>query len=338
MTQPSAMARETAESPAVVAALVADRSATQALAASLDIAVVPFVVICGRGSSGHAGVFLRYLVETRLGLPVSMMAPSVVTALGGSLRLKGALFVTISQSGGSPDLVAATRSARRSGARTLALLNVADSPVGREAEFILPLKAGLERSVAATKSVIASMVAAAELVACLAADEALAGALRRLPSRLATAAELDWSQVTPALASAHAVFVTGRGYGLATAREIALKLSETLRLPALAYSAAELMHGPRAAISPATPVLAFRQADPTAEAVDTLVAALRLSGVGVHDCGGARGSLAWSGDDHPVTDAITLLMPAYRLIEATAQSMGFDPDNPPFLQKVTATL
>ena len=334
----SAMARETAECPDVAARLSAQRAAIGAVAATIDLGRAHVAVICGRGSSGHAGVHLRYLIETRLGLPVSATAPSVTTALHRPLKLRGALFVVISQSGGSPDLVEATQAARAAGAVTVALVNVVDSPVAHAAQHVIGLEAGPERSVAATKSVVASMIAGAELVAALAGDAELVAALDRMPQRLAATLALDWSPVGRALETAPCLYVTGRGFGLGPAREIALKCAETLRLPALAYSAAELLHGPRAAVSPKTPVLGFRLGDETALAVDALAVNLRAGGVPLHLAGGVDGNLPWPGDDHPVTDAIAMLPPAYRLIEATARKLGYDPDRPPHLSKVTETL
>lgn len=334
----TAMARETAEIPEVARRLHARRADIAAVARRLDLGRSGVAVICGRGSSGHAGVFLRYLIETRLGLPVSATAPSVTTALHRPLRLAGALFLVVSQSGGSPDLVAATAAARAAGAMTLALVNVEASPVARAAAEVVGLSAGLERSVAATKSVAASMIAGAELVAALAGDAGLREALDRLPARLEAALALDWSPLGTALASAPCAYVAGRGFGLGPAREIALKCAETLRLPALAYSAAELRHGPRAAVTSASPVLALRLGDETAEAVDALAADLVAAGVPLFLAGGPATTLDWIGDDHPVTDAIALLIPAYRAIEATARRLGFDPDRPPHLSKITTTL
>ncbi len=331
----SAMRCEIEAAPAVVAGLVARRGEIGALARAIGIAAVPFVVVCGRGSSGHVGTVLRYLIETRLGLAVSVAAPSVTSLFHSRMKLRGALFVVVSQSGGSPDLVAATASARAAGARTLAIVNVADSPVARAADVVLDIGAGPELSVAATKSVIGSMAAAAALVAAWAGDGALDAALQRLPARLAAAGGLDWSGLAADLLPAPAAFVTARGFGLGVAREIALKLAETLRLPALAYSAAELLHGPRASISAATPVLALRAADAAGPSVAALVTALRAAGVPVQDVGG---SLPWIGDDHAVTDPIAMLMPAYAAIEAMAAAKGYDADHPPFLRKVTSTV
>jgi glutamine---fructose-6-phosphate transaminase (isomerizing) len=334
----SAMARETAQSPDVVARICAARGELEALVSYLRRKEFDVAVICGRGSSGHVGVLLRYLIETRIGVPVSATAPSIVTSYKRKVALSRALFIVISQSGRSPDLVAATRAARREGAATLAILNDVDSPVAEAAEWVLPLRAGVEHSVAATKSVIGSMALGALLLGVLAEDQALVAALERLPARLAKALQLDWSLLGASLPSARAVFVAGRGFGFAPAREIALKMSEALRLPALAYSAAELLHGPRAAVTRETPVLALRVGDETADAVDALVANLDASSLSVHVVGGPNSRLPWIGDDHPVADAIAMLAPAYEMIERTTRAMGYDPDNPPHLKKVTETL
>jgi glutamine---fructose-6-phosphate transaminase (isomerizing) len=223
----SAMASEIAESPDVVAKIVRNRPATRDIALGIGIGSAPLCVVCGRGSSGHAGVFLRYLVETRLRLPVSASAPSVITAFRTPLMLRHALFIVISQSGRSPDLIAATRSARAAGARTIAIVNATSSPVADEAEFVVPIEAGREHSVAATKTVVGSMAASAGLVAELAGDRALRSALDRLPERLHHALALDWSEIADDLATASAVFVAARGLGLGSAREIALNFRKS---------------------------------------------------------------------------------------------------------------
>src|SRR6478735_6983780 len=333
----SAMDLEICESADVVSRIVLNRHAVAEVARLLDIGTAPLCVLCGRGSSGHAGVFLRYLIETRLHLPVSASAPSVITAFRKPLTLRNALFIVISQSGRSPDLVAATQSARASGARTVAIVNAAPSPVSDAAEFVVPIEAGPEHSVAATKTVVGSMAAGAELIAELAEDTALRSALDRLPERVQRALTLDWSKVSDDLAGASAVFVASRGFGLSSAREIALKLAEILRLPALGFSAAELQHGPRAALSSKTPVIMMRLMDETAATVDSLASELRERRIALHLCGGPRSTLPWLGDDDPAIDAITMLVPAYRMIERTAREWGFDPDRPPQLTKVTET-
>jgi glucosamine--fructose-6-phosphate aminotransferase (isomerizing) len=182
------------------------------------------------------------------------------------------------------------------------------------------------------------MIAGAQLVAALARDDDLIGGLRTLPHRLSAALACDWSPWAQRAAEAAAAFVVGRGYGLGCVREIALKVSEILRVPALGYSAAELRHGPRASVTTKTPVLVLRQNDPAATAIDELVRDLNAAHETVFAAGGATGTLPWIGDGHPAYDPIAMLIPAYRAIEAVARQRGYDPDQPPHLSKVTKTL
>ena len=334
----SAMAREIAEIPAVAERLLARTDLFAAIAERIEQAKPRIVVFCGRGSSGHVGVYLRYLFEARLGLLGSAAAPSVVTAYQRPPDMRDALFVVVSQSGRSPDIVTATEVARQSGALTLAIVNDENSPAAAASELVLPIGAGAEHSVAATKSVVLSMIAGARLVAALARDDDLKDCLHHLPVRLSGALACDWSAWADSAAGAAVSFVVGRGYGLGCVREIALKVAEVLRVPALGYSAAELQHGPRASITPATPVLVLRQNDEAATAIDDFVRDLNDAGDRAFTAGGAAGTLPWIGDGHPVCDPVLMLIPAYRAIEAAARRRGFDPDNPPHLSKVTRTL
>jgi glucosamine--fructose-6-phosphate aminotransferase (isomerizing) len=334
----SAMAREIAGIPALAGRQLAQRDPLNAVAERIGDFQPRVMVFCGRGSSGHVGVFLRYLFEAKLGMLACAAAPSLMTAYDARPDMRGALFIVVSQSGRSPDLVATTKGARASGALTLAIVNDGSAPVAETAELVLPIEAGTEHAVAATKTVVLSMLAGARLVALLAKDSDLGGALARLPARFAQALGCDWSEWTNSLRAAPAAFVIGRGYALGSAREIALKLTESLRLPALAYSAAEFRHGPRAAVTAATPVLALRQDDETAVAVDALVHDLKENAETVFVVGGPHRTLPWIGDDHPVCDSIAMLLPAYRAIESEVRDRGWDPDRPPHLAKVTRTL
>jgi glucosamine--fructose-6-phosphate aminotransferase (isomerizing) len=331
------MARETAEIPAAAMRLLARTDIFAAIAKRIDQSKPRIVVFCGRGSSGHVGVYLRYLFEVRLGLLASAAAPSVVTAYQRPPDMRDALFVVVSQSGRSPDIVMATQVARSSGALTLAIVNDEHSPVAIASELVLAIGAGSERAVAATKTVALSMIAGAQLVAALGRDVDLNNGLQHLPLRLSNALTCDWSAWAESAGSAAVAFVVARGYGLGCAREIALKVAEVLRIPALGYSAAELLHGPRASVTPATPVLALRQNDQAATAVDDLVRDLNDAGGRTFTAGGTAGTLPWIGDDHPACDPVLMLIPAYRAFEAVAHRRGLDPDNPAFLSKVTRT-
>jgi glucosamine--fructose-6-phosphate aminotransferase (isomerizing) len=334
----SAMAREIAEIPAASERLLARADLLAAIVSRVEQAKPRMVVLCGRGSSGHVGVYLRYLFETRLGWLTSAAAPSVVTAYQRPPDFRESLFIVISQSGQSPDLVASTQIARRAGALTLSIVNDPDSPAASAAELVLSIGAGPERAVAATKTVVLSMVAGARLVATLAGDDRLQSGLDELPPRFLEASTCNWSAWSDRAASAPAAFIIGRGYSLGCAREIALKTTEILRVPALGYSAAELRHGPRAAITSSTPVLALRQNDEVAGTVDDLVRDLGEGGGDVFSAGGAHGVLPWIGDRHPACDPIVMLVPTYRAIEQAARRRGLDPDNSPYLRKVTRTL
>lgn len=331
------MVREIADIPLAAERLLG-RSESLASIADRIVRFHPrSVIFCGRGSSGCVGVYLRYLMEVRLGLAACAAAPSVLTAYGARPDMRGALFIVISQSGQSPDLVAMSQAARTGGALTLAIVNVESSPVARSCELVVGIGAGTELAVAATKTVLLSMIAGALLVAAWARDSVLTAALRRLPDRLAEARRCDWSEWGETLARAPAAFVAGRGFALGPVKEIALKLQETLRLPAIAFSAAELRHGPRAAITSATPVLVLRQGDETGSTVDALVRDLRDNGETVCVAGGPMGTLPWIAEDDPICDPLAMLIPAYCTIEAAARARGLDPDNPPHLSKITRT-
>lgn len=341
MAEPSAdtaMAREIAEIPAKSEHLLARAELFAKIASQIEKTRPRIVVLCGRGSSGHVGVYLRYLFETRLGWLTSAAAPSVMTAYRRPPDFHGALFIAISQSGQSPDLIAPIEIARKAGALTLAIINDENSPAAEAAELVVPIGAGLERAIAATKTVVLSMVAGARLVAALARDDLLQAGLDDLPSRFSNALSCDWSAWADRAASAPAAFVIGRGYSLGCAREIALKVTEILRVPALGYSAAELRHGPRAAITPSTPVLVLRQNDEAAGSVDDLARDLREGGEDVFCAGGPLGVLPWIGDRHPACDPVVMLLPTYFAIEHAARGRGLDPDSPRYLSKVTRTL
>jgi glucosamine--fructose-6-phosphate aminotransferase (isomerizing) len=339
MTRPtsSAMASEIAQIPELAAQLLSQDASIVEAAAHIRAFQPRVVVVCGRGSSGHVGTHLRYLVETRLGLITSESAPSVFTVYDARQDMHGVLFVVISQSGQSPDLLRSAQVARECGALTLALVNDAKSPVAHACELVVDISAGAERAVAATKTVVLSAIAGGLLIAKLADDDPLSAELRRLPERLHAALSCDWSSWTMAVVDACASFVAGRGFALGPVREVALKITEVLGAPSLGFSSAELRHGPRAAIKSDTPVLVLRQEDGTAETNDDLVRDLRAAGNCVFMAGGPNGTLPWIGNEHPALDPIAMLLPAYVAIEAVARAKGLDPDQPPFLSKVTQT-
>ncbi len=336
------MFREAAEAPAVVRAQLSRNQRTlDHLAERLRAHPPRAVVTLGRGSSDHAATFARYLIETRLGIMTASAAPSVTSIYDVAPGMEDTLCLVISQSGRSPDLLAAAEAARAAGALVVALVNDDTSPLAEMAEVVAPLIAGPELSVAATKSYIASLSAITQLVAAWTGDMALLAALPGLPGLLERAWGLDWSGAIPRLRSASSLYVVGRGVGFGVAQEAALKFKETCGLHAEAFSTAEVQHGPMALVGPGFPILAFAQNDETLEGVETVAAACADRGADVIKAGGAarRGVLQLPTEAaHPVLEPIAYALSVYRMINALALARGFDPDRPPHLAKVTETI
>ena len=298
------------------------------------------VVTCARGSSDHAATFGKYLIETRLGVLTTSAAPSVASVYGASGDFGRMLAVAISQSGKSPDILAALEAARAGGADTIALVNTPDSPLAAAADTVLPLHAGAERSVAATKSYIASLAALLHLVAEWADDAGLRAALHAAPALLEQAWEVDWSPMVERLAKVRGLYVIGRGLGFGIAQEAALKFKETCGLHAEAFSAAEVRHGPMALVGPDFPLLVFRQADATADGIDDLVADVLARGGEVLVSGGdvpGATQLPYPAA-HPAIEPMLQIQAFYRAVNALSLRRGFDPDRPPLLAKVTETV
>ena len=250
------------------------------------------------------------------------------------------LFLVISQSGKSPDLLTAAATAKASGAMVVALVNVEDSPLVDLAHHVIPLKAGEEHSVAATKSYICTLSAALNLVAHWSGEPGLSKAAGMLPSALRTAREMDWQMMVEQLTPAQNMFVLGRGLGLGIAQEAALKFKETCGLHAEAFSSAEVRHGPMALLRQGLPVLMFTQDDETRAGSEALAAELALGGTKVLLAGGeAEHATILPGPAVPA--AIAPLVQAqsfYLAVAALAVARGYDPDHPPHLKKVTETL
>ncbi len=336
------LAREAAESPGVVRAqLGANDVVIRDLAGRLRRAPPKAVVTLGRGSSDHAATFARYLVETRLGVMTASAPPSISSVYEVAPELADTLCLVISQSGRSPDILAAAEAARAGGALVVALVNDANSPLAEIAEVTAPLRAGPELSVAATKSYIAALSAVVQLAAHWSGDAELLTALGGLPDLLDRAWTLDWSAAIAPLEGARSLYVLGRGLGYGVAEEAALKLKETCGLHAEAFSAAEVRHGPMALVGPDFPVLAFAQDDESRAGVDAAAAAAAAQGAPVLKAGGGAQAgvvLLPTLDAHPVLEPIAYVMSFYRFVAALAVARGLDPDRPPHLSKITETL
>jgi glucosamine--fructose-6-phosphate aminotransferase (isomerizing) len=255
--------------------------------------------------------------------------------------MRDSLFLAISQSGRSPDILALAEAARADGALTVAIVNDEASPLAATCEVVLPLHAGSERSVAATKSYLTSLAAVLQIVAEWCADPALGAAVGRLPDTLATAATLDWQIAAAPLAAARNLFVVGRGVGFAAAQEIALKLKETCGIHAEALSAAELIHGPMALAGADFPVLFVGQDDESLAALMETATTLSARDVPVMIAapgkGGVGTALTVVAGLHPFVQPIAVVQSFYRLADAVARARGHDPDRPSHLRKVTET-
>jgi glucosamine--fructose-6-phosphate aminotransferase (isomerizing) len=336
------MFQEAAESAEVVARQIAlDRGRLVALGQQLRTLAPRAVVTCGRGSSDHAATYAKYLIETRTGVLVASAAPSVSSVYAVQPQLQGALFLAVSQSGKSPDLLAAAEAAKASGALVVALVNVEDSPLAALADAVVPLRAGPETSVAATKSCLAAFAAILHLVAAWTDDANLFAALDALPARLAQAWPLDWRAAVEGLRGARDLYVIGRGVGFAAAQEAALKFKETCGLHAEAFSAAEVRHGPMAIVGPGFPVVMFAQPDETLEGVRELAAEFAARGAQVLLAGAdATGAtpLPTLADADSLTQPILTLLSFYRMTATLSVARGYDPDRPPHLNKVTETV
>lgn len=338
MTQ---MAIETKEAPEAVARMLKENhEKCVALGVRLRETPPAFVVTCARGSSDHAATYGKYLIETQLGIQAASAAPSISSVYGVETKMDGALFIAISQSGQSPDLLATTKAAANKGAYVVAIVNVENSPLAQLADVVLPLHAGPETSVAATKSYITALAAIVQLVTHWSGHESLRETLENLPEKLTEAASLDWSAAIEDLSQAEHLMVVGRAVGFGIAQEAALKFKETCCLHAEPFSAAEFRHGPMAILKNKIPTLVFSQVDETQSGIKGLLKTLKDQGGAIYSVGvSAAGAieLPTVKDMHPVFAPITMIQSFYNLVNQVALARGMNPDEPPLLRKVTET-
>lgn len=358
----SRMLAEIEEIPRVVERLLADgRGEADAAARAISGARPAWASIVARGTSDHAATYARYLFEIELGLPTGLAAPSVTTLYGADLRWRGGLVVAISQSGQSPDVVGVVEEARAGGALTVALTNETRSPLAAAAEHVIDCRAGTEEAVAATKTYVAELAVIAMLVARLAPRTLDPGALATLPQALGdslaeAARQVADSGLVETMAGSDRALVASRGYNLATALEIALKLKETAGIFADGYSTADLEHGPVALAEPGLPVLVIRPEGAVGQAIDHALERLLAAGVRPwiisgrsRSAGGplsVRGPAASRLDERQVLlrfdlpealSPLAFILPGQLLAEAATRRRGRDPDRLPSLTKVTRT-
>ncbi len=333
-------AEAAAAGDAVAGQLNANASLMRDIAERLRAHPPRAVLTLARGSSDHAATFAKYLIETRARVLTSSAAPSIASIYSIAPDATEMAAIAISQSGRSPDIVTALAAAKAAGAFALALVNDPSSPLAEACDVPVPLHAGAEESVAATKSFICSLSALLHLAAEWTGDADLADGLNRAPESLREAWQCDWSALVDSLASATGLYVIGRGPGLGIAQEAALKLKETCALHAEAFSAAEVRHGPMALVGPDFPLLVFRQSDETGSGVDELVRDVVERGGRVFLTGGeAQGAITLpSPDAHSLVQPMLQIQALYRVANALSLRRGLDPDRPPHLTKVTETI
>lgn len=341
MTQ-SHMAREVAEIPQAAARFLdRSREALARTAAALRDRDPALVATVARGSSDHAASYLKYAIELQAGLPVASIGPSIASIYRRPMRLTDAACIGISQSGRSPDIVEMMRAAGKGGALSIAITNHADSPMAEASAHCLALAAGEEKSVAATKTFVNSVLAGLALLAEWQQDDDLRRAVADMPQALDQAVAQDWSALSARLSRASQAFVLGRGPGFAIAAEAALKMKETSGIHAEAYSAAEVLHGPAAIVQAHFPVLVLGVEDAALPQVVETAERMAAQGADVFLTGAeARGAtrLPSVAGLHPLVAPLVLIASYYAFVEELARRRGFDPDTPPHLRKVTETI
>ncbi len=339
------MSGEMAEQPAVLRRIL-EQGPPQILEAAGAIAArnPRFVLLTARGTSDNAALYAKYLLEIQLGLPCGLTSMSTTTAYGARPDLTDVLVITVSQSGGSPDLVASTKAAREAGAITLAVTNNPDSPLAAVSEFHIDILAGTEKALPATKTYTASLLALYLFVEGLrGGDGAAAKVLPDLASQVLSRQD-EVRQLASRYRFAERMVITSRGYGYPTAKEAALKLMETSYIPALSYSGADLLHGPLAMVDNISPVIAVVTDGKGGEALQPVLDRLRGRGADLVVIGPApQVSAASAGftlptegvpeELQPILEILPLQLLAYEVTIARGQ----DPDAPRALAKVTET-
>ena len=343
----SYLEREIHEQPDVLRRLLAEEEATVAQVARAIQARKPhYVVIAARGSSDNAARYGQYLFGAANGWPVALATPSLFTLYQQPPRLDDALVLGISQSGESPDIVAVLEEGRRQGALTVALTNAPTSPLGQTAEHVIQLRAGLERSVAATKTYTASLFALAMLSVALQPDEARVQALAAVPDAIS-----DVLSRTDAVFRAaeryrymETCVVVGRGYNYATAFELALKLKELTYVLAEPYSSADFRHGPMALVEHGFPMFVIAPEGQAAGELLEFMKQLRERNAEFIAISNRDDVLALARTPLPLPAAlpewlspIVAIVPGQLFALALTLAKGFDPDRPRSLHKVTRT-
>lgn len=324
----------------VAVQLTQDRERYAELGRQLRAEPPSSILTVARGSSDHAANYCAYLIMARLGRIVASLPMSLVTLNNAPLIAKDALAIAISQSGQSPDVIEPIRYFRDARAVTVALVNDVSSPLALSAEWAIPLHAGAELSVAATKSFIASLVASALLTGCWQNDIKFLAALDALPEALDIASHTDWSMALEVLVPSTNIMVVGRGVSFPVALESALKFKETSAIQAEAFSGAEIKHGPMALIGEGYPLLMFATRGPAQAGLLKLAEEMRGRGAKVllaAPSDVADRDLTLPTAATPDLDPIVAILAFYVMAAQLSIARGMDPDRPRHLSKVTKT-
>ncbi len=341
-TPTSQMRREILEIPTAVERLLSQGTPQikQAAKAARDLDPA-FVITVARGSSDHVCSYLKYACELLLGLPVASIGPSISSIYQAPMKLTNSLSISISQSGKSPDIVEMARTSKRDGALSLAITNNPSSPLADVCDHVLDIYAEAEISVAATKTFVTSAVAGLMLLAEWRGDRDLLDAINELPSHLEKASAIDWPEVRIAINDEHSLFTLGRGPVSAISNEAALKFKETCQIHAESYSSAEVLHGPISIVDSGFPVLGFACADAAEDALASIADEIAAKGAQVFATT-ERVKRAQRIDhirtSHDLTDALSLIVSFYTMVDQVAAERGVNPDMPRHLKKVTETV
>lgn len=332
---------EIREIPSAVERLLTKGSdAVRNAATSARSADPAYFISVARGSSDHAASYLKYACELVLRRPMASVGPSVTSIYNVSLEASGFVCMSVSQSGQSPDIVRLTEALRDSGALTVSITNDTSSRLAAASDEILPIHAGPELSVAATKTFVTSLVAGLWFLAELKGDTDLVSAIHALPEVLEKATHCDWSAAADAM-NGNSLFTIGRGPSLAISNEAALKFKETCLIHAESYSSAEVLHGPVSIVGAGFPVIAFAANDRAEESVAETSDALADMGArvfAVSERTSKAVTLPHVRTPHWVCDPIPAIVSFYTMVETIALARGIDPDRPRHLNKVTETV
>jgi glucosamine--fructose-6-phosphate aminotransferase (isomerizing) len=338
------MAAEMAEQPAVLQRILDQGApAIHEVATAIAARRPRFFLLTARGTSDHAALYAKYLIEVLLGKPAGLTSMSTTTAYGAEPDLAGCLAITVSQSGGSPDLVASTEAARKAGAITLAVTNNAKSPLAEVSEYHLDVLAGPEKALPATKTYTAELLTLYLFVDRLRGGDGVAAQAVPELSQSVLARSDEVRGLAERYRFAQRLVITSRGYGYPTAREAALKLMETTYIAASPFSGADLLHGPLAMVDNVSPVIAIVPDGKGGKALQPVLDRLRGQGADLMVVGQRSQVRAASAgfvlppgvaeEVQPVLEILPLQQLAYQITMARGQ----DPDAPRALAKVTQT-